>query len=71
MKGGEKQMNEFTASQLRLVNALIAARITEASNERLNASSRPSRIRQSIGHSIIRIGERLVAEPPLEPARSR
>jgi hypothetical protein len=64
-------MYEQTASQLRLVHALIAARITEASNERLSASSRPSRIRRSIGHSMIRIGERLAAEPPLQPARSR
>ena len=67
-------MNEFTASQLRLVNALIAARIQEASQERLvsaSQSSRPSRLRRSIGHSIVRIGERLAAEPALQSARSR
>jgi hypothetical protein len=63
-------MYEQPASQLRLVHALIAARVQEADNQRL-ASGRHSGIRRSIGHSMIRIGERLAAEPRLQPARSR
>jgi hypothetical protein len=63
-------MYEQPASQLRLVHALIAARVQDADNQRL-ADQRRSSIRRSIGHSIIRIGERLAAEPALEPARSR
>jgi hypothetical protein len=61
-------MNE--QSQLRLVHALIAARLQEAEGQRL-ADQRRSSVRRSVGHMIIRIGERLAAEPPLQPARSR
>jgi hypothetical protein len=63
-------MYEQPASQLRLVHALIAARRQEADNRR-QLAARPSSFRRSIGHSMIRIGERLAAEPPLQPARSR
>ena len=63
-------MYEQPASQLRLIHALIAARLEEADNQRLVHRRRPS-FRRSIGHSMIRIGERLAAEPPLQPARSR
>jgi hypothetical protein len=63
-------MYEQPASQLRLVHALIAARLQEADNQRL-VNRRRSSFRRSIGHSMIRIGERLVAEPRLQPARSR
>jgi hypothetical protein len=63
-------MNEHATSQLRLVHALIAARLQEADNQRLVHRPRPG-FRRSIGHSMIRIGERLAAEPPLQPARSR
>jgi hypothetical protein len=63
-------MYEQTASQLRLVHALIAARLQEADNQRLVNRRHPG-FRRSIGHSMIRIGERLAAEPPMQPARSR
>jgi hypothetical protein len=63
-------MNIYAQLQLRLANELLAQRLLDASNARLAASlARPS-IRQSIGHSIIRIGERLAAEPNLQPART-
>ncbi len=43
--------------------------IEEAARERL-LDPRPS-LRRSLGHSIIRIGERLAAEPSFELARPR
>ena len=57
--------------QLLLANAEIQARILAAANARLGEPGiRPS-FRRSVGHQIIRIGERLAADPHLEPARSR
>jgi hypothetical protein len=62
--------------QLRLANDRIAERLREATEARLAARSEPvdpnrPTIRRSIGQSMIRIGERLAAEPPLQSARSR
>jgi hypothetical protein len=63
-------MNSHAHLQLRLANELLAQRLLDASNARLAASvARPS-MRRSIGHSIIRIGERLAAEPNFQPART-
>jgi hypothetical protein len=63
-------MNSHAHIQLRLANELLAQRLLDASNARLAASlARPS-MRRSIGHSIIRIGERLAAEPNFQPART-
>ena len=63
-------MNSHAHLQLRLANELLAQRLLDASNARLAASVvRPS-MRRSIGQSIIRIGERLAAEPNLQPART-
>ena len=63
-------MSSHAHIQLRLANELLAQRLLDASNARLAASvTRPS-MRRSIGHSIIRIGERLAAEPNLQPART-
>jgi hypothetical protein len=63
-------MNSHAHIQLRLANELLAQRLLDASNARLAASlTRPS-MRRSIGHSIIRIGERLAAEPNFQPART-
>ena len=67
-------MQENAQIQLRLVNDRIATRIREASDARLIASrtSVPTRsVRRTVGHSIIRIGERLAAEPHFQPARPR
>jgi hypothetical protein len=56
---------------LLLANDRIRSRVIDAANERLaHAADRPS-FRRSVGHQIIRIGERLAAEPHLQPARSR
>jgi hypothetical protein len=69
-------MSNFDPYQLRLANDRIAERLREASEARLVATVEPDTrhrptIRRSIGHSMIRIGERLAAEPPLQSARSR
>jgi hypothetical protein len=70
MKGGDVRLNGHAHIQLRLANELLRQRALDASNARLAASlARPS-IRRSIGHSIIWIGERLAAEPNLQPART-
>jgi len=67
-------MQENAQIQLRLANDRIATRIREASVARVIASRAtvPTRsVRRTVGHSIIRIGERLAAEPHLQPARPR
>jgi hypothetical protein len=68
MKGGE---NEMLSPQMRLdlARERHARDIEEAARMRLIDSR--SSIRRSLGHSIIRIGERLAAEPSLELARPR
>jgi hypothetical protein len=49
--------------------------IQAANDARLAADARPpslpGTLRRAIGHSIIRIGTRLAADSPFEPARSR
>ena len=63
-------MQMFAEYQLRLVNERHADEIRQAAQARLFA--RPSQsIRQAVGQSIVRIGERLAGEPSLELARSR
>jgi len=72
-------MQSYAEIQLRQAQDRIAARIEEASFERAAATARaigalPGRqsFRRSIGYSIIRIGQRLAAEPsPLRPAQLR
>jgi hypothetical protein len=59
-------------SLARVIHAEKAARYSaEARADRL--LDRPPRrpLRQAIGHSMVRIGARLAAEPSLGPARSR
>jgi hypothetical protein len=68
MKGGDAQVNENAENRLFLANQNAAALQRDAANERL-AAARSNPIRRSIGYSIIRIGERLAAEPNLRPAR--
>jgi hypothetical protein len=63
-------MNAYADHRLRLANERISERLHAASIARL-VQSQPSTIRRSIGHSIIRIGERLAAEPNLRPVQSR
>jgi hypothetical protein len=75
MKGGETQMNSYGQHRLRLANDRIRERIDEANRVRLASGAgrneRPS-LRRSVGNSMIRIGERLAADPsPLRPAQQR
>ena len=63
-------MQIYAEYQLRLVNERHEQEIRQAAQARLFA--RPSQsIRQAVGQSIVRIGERLAGEPSLELARSR
>jgi hypothetical protein len=72
MKGGEKSMQSYGNAQLRLANDRIRERIDEASRARLAGRDKRSSLRRSVGNSMIRIGERLAAEPsPLRPAQLR
>jgi 50S ribosomal subunit-associated GTPase HflX len=72
MKGGENTMQGYGNVQLRLANDRIRERIDEASRARLAVRDERPSLRRSVGHSMIRIGERLAAEPsPLRPAQLR
>jgi hypothetical protein len=63
-------MNEYAKYQLRLAKERREDEFREAAAFRLFA--RPSRpIRQRVGQSIVRMGERLAGEPSLELARFR
>ena len=56
---------------LLLANDRIRAEVVAAANARLAKSSSRSSIRRSVGHQIIRIGERLAEESQLQAVRSR
>ncbi len=72
MKGGENTMQSYGNAQLRLANDRIRERIDEASRARLAGRGERSSLRRSVGNSMIRLGERLAAEPsPLRPAQLR
>ena len=63
-------MEKFAEYQLRLVNERHEEEFRQAAEARLFA--RPSQsIRQAVGQSIVKIGERLAGEPSLKLARSR
>ncbi len=65
-------MQSYGNAQLRLANDRIRERIDEASRARLAGRDERSSLRRSVGNSMIRIGERLAAEPsPLRPAQLR
>jgi hypothetical protein len=63
-------LQSYGKIQLRLANIRIQERINEASRARLAGRAERSSLRRSVGHSMIRIGRRLAAEP-LRPARQR
>jgi hypothetical protein len=72
MKGGEDTLQSYGDIQLRLANIRILERIDEASRARLAERAERSSLRRSVGNSMIRIGQRLAAEPsPLRPAQQR
>ena len=65
-------MHSYGQDRLRLANDRIRERIDEASRARLAGRNDRSSLRRSIGNSMIRIGERLAAEPSsLRPAQLR
>jgi hypothetical protein len=63
-------MQNHARYTLQLSKERIERDIQHAADSRRAARSEAS-IRRSVGHRIIRIGERLAAEPSLELARSR
>jgi hypothetical protein len=72
MKGGENTLQSYGSNQLRLANIRIQERIDEASRARLAGREERSSLRRSVGNSMIRIGQRLAAEPShLRPAQQR
>jgi hypothetical protein len=65
-------LNSYGQDRLRLANERIRERIDEASRARLAGRKERPSLRRSVGNSMIRIGERLAAEPsPFRPARMR
>ena len=69
-------MQHLSANErLRLAHALREADYRYADGvrlARLAAGTHPPRspLRRTLGRSLVRLGERLAAEPPLEPSRS-
>jgi hypothetical protein len=64
-------MNEQGNLSLLLAHAVMRSEIEAAARARLVKRHDRSPLRRSIGRRIIRFGERLAAEPHLQPARSR
>jgi hypothetical protein len=61
------------AQQNRLLIArdLRSRQIRAAADERLSARDASLSVRRAVGHSLVRFGRWLAAEPSLKPARSR
>jgi hypothetical protein len=73
MRREVKKMNEQARYRLRIANEIRQRQIDEAASWRIARADRGRQsqpIRRFIGRSIIRIGERLAAEPSILPARS-
>jgi hypothetical protein len=66
-------MKNHSELRLLLANDRIRSQAIAAANERLARPVAEPRttFRRSVGHQIIRFGERLAEEPHLQPARSR
>jgi hypothetical protein len=67
-------MQEQTRNSVWIANEIRRWQIAEAAwtrSARKSTEPRPRPIRRAIGRSIIRIGERVAAEPAFRPARSR
>ena len=56
--------------RLSLAEERRARQAREASEAR-SAAARPRRLRTSLGLALVRLGQRLAAEPRLQPARPR
>lgn len=67
-------MQEQTRTSVWIANEIRRWQLAEAASARRARQTRrpqPQPIRRAIGRSIIRIGERVAAEPSFRPARSR
>jgi hypothetical protein len=67
-------MQEQTRTSVWIANEIRRWQMAEAASARRARQSpapRPQPIRRAIGRSIIRIGERVAAEPSFRPARPR
>ena len=67
-------MQEQTRTSVWIANEIRRWQMAEAASTRRarrTSVPRPQPIRRAIGRSIIRIGERVAAEPSFRPARSR
>jgi len=63
MKKVRDTMHSYGQVQLRLANERIRERLEEASRARLIRRVDRSSVRRSVGNSMIRLGQRLAAEP--------
>jgi hypothetical protein len=57
--------------RLALAQELRARQAREAAQARLAPRRRPRRLRTTLGLSLVRLGQRLAAEPRLQPVRPR
>jgi hypothetical protein len=65
-------MNSYAQYRLELARDDIRRRVRDAERERMRPNRPSFSVRQSLGFSIIRIGERMAAEPSrFRPAQSR
>ena len=64
-------MQNYAQHRLRLSQERIERDIQHAADSRRAATRSNSSIRRSVGHRVIRLGQRLAAEPSLELVRSR
>jgi hypothetical protein len=65
-------MDQFTTIQMDVARDRIARYRREADVARIRArQGRRQPIRRTIGRTMIRIGQRMAAEPSFRPARSR
>lgn len=67
-------MHAFAEERLRLANEQIARELRHAAQARLAEEARRrhrSSLRQRAGRQLVKLGNRIAAEQPLTPARSR
>jgi hypothetical protein len=58
-------------SRLVLAQELRARQAREATDARLAPARRPRRLRTTVGLTLVSLGQRLAAEPRLQPVRPR